>query len=329
MIIPFTVCSRPPLLSRKLSNMLILFKGTPTLFAVNGDERIPIEPRYFKAYYIGIEDAEIPYPENFKAVAGNASARSQDGIGAFTGVEWFCEYGPGKSEGEDAAAFPKQGCNVNRLQSLLLFQDCVNPDTLESAYSGRHNLPRVNRCPENMLRIPQLRFSVRFDTEEALPDGWSGEAPLQLASGPSYSWHGDFINGWLPEAAKNMLFAAGKREFHAVAGPLDKQPPCTSKDSDPDNGTSDYEESLLSFQIQASASAASSSSTAAASTSSISSSPSFTTVVAPAQLTTTSALDAAISSSGAATSSTATAIPSSAAAGCKQVKNARRKTRDV
>jgi hypothetical protein len=217
------------------------------------------------------------------------------------------------------AAFPTTGCEIGRLQSLLLFHDCVNPDTLESAYSGRHNLPRVNRCPEGMSRIPQLRFSVRFDTTDALPDGWSGEAPLQLASGPSYSWHGDFINGWLPEAAKNMLLqAGGKRDFHAVTGPLDKQPACTPKDADPDNGTSDYEESLLSSQnkavsVAAASSFASATVAAAATTSVVSSSPSLTTLVTLSQsTTTTSASDAAATSSPAAT-------------GCKREKRARRR----
>ena len=64
---------------------------------------------------------------------------------------------------------------------------------------------RVNRCPEDMLRIPQLRLSVHFDTEEALLDDWVGEAPLQLTSGPNYSWHGDSINGWLPEVAEKHV----------------------------------------------------------------------------------------------------------------------------
>ena len=221
-------------------------KGTPTLYAVNGEERTPIEPRYFKAYYIGIDGAEIPYPEDFATVAGNASATSQADVDELTGVQWFCEYGQtAETDAKDAAAFPLSGCNLGRLQSLLLFHDCVNPDTLESAYSGRHNLPRENRCPEGMLRVPQLRFSVRFDHSEALPDGWSGEAPLELASGPSYSWHGDFINGWLPEAAENMLLASSKRDFQAVEGPLTEVPDCAAEDADPERGTGDYDESLL------------------------------------------------------------------------------------
>lgn len=162
------------------------------------------------------------------------------------GIDWFCEYGQTTdTEEKERGAFPASGCNVGRLQSLLLFHDCVNPDTLESAYSGRHNLLRVNCCPEGMQRIPQLRFSIRFDHNEALPNGWAGEAPLELASGPSYSWHGDFMNAWLPEAGQNMLLANDKEAFMDVTGPLTERPSCTPGDADPERGTDDYEESLL------------------------------------------------------------------------------------
>lgn len=220
--------------------------GAPTLYAVKGEERIPIEPRYFKGYYENIADAEIPYPQDFKVIAGNAAAKSQADVDEFSTMSWWCEYGP-EDTTKDDAAFPTQTCNTGRLQVILRFPDCVDTETLEYAYSGRHNLPRVNRCPEGMSRIPQLRFSVRYAVDEAVPEGWSGEAPFELASGPSYSFHGDFMNAWLPEAAENMLLASEKREFQVVDGPLSEQPECTPKDADPSNGTDDYEESLLSL----------------------------------------------------------------------------------
>jgi hypothetical protein len=225
---------------------LTMIPGHPTLYAVSGDSRTPIEARYFKAYYIGVEAAEIPFPENFKTLAGNAKATSQTDVEELSGVSWFCEYGP-EGAAKDVAAFPTEGCELGRLQSLLLFHDCVNPETLESAYSGRHNLPNENRCPAGMFRIPQLRFSVRFDHSEALPDGWSGAAPLELASGPSYSWHGDFINGWLPEAAQNMLTAGDKNTFAEVVGPLTALPDCVAEDADPLHGTSDLSRSRQYF----------------------------------------------------------------------------------
>ena len=100
-----------------------------------------------------------------------------------------------------------------------------------------------------MKRIPQLRFSIRYDLRTALPQGWSGEAPFELACGSSYCSHGDFINGWLPEAAENMLLANDKREFAGVDGPAGAYNAgslCGAEnavDADPEHGTSDYEES--------------------------------------------------------------------------------------
>lgn len=66
----------------------------------------------------------------------------------------------------------------------------------------------------------------------------------RLCSVNSYSSHGDFINGWLPEAANNMLLANSKGEFATVTGPLgsgNTKSSCASpKDAEPSKGTSDY-----------------------------------------------------------------------------------------
>ena len=94
--------------------------------------------------------------------------------------------------------------------------------------------------------MPQLRFSIRYDLRKVLPNGWSGAPPLKFASGNSFSMHGDFINGWLPEAAQNMLLANDKREFAGVDGPLGRYNAgsvcgaSNAHDSDPSHGTSDY-----------------------------------------------------------------------------------------
>lgn len=69
-----------------------------------------------------------------------------------------------------------------------------------------------------MYRIPRLRFSIRYDLRSILPDGWSGAPPLKLSCGGSYCMHGDFINGWLPGAAENMVKDApsNDREYFRV-----------------------------------------------------------------------------------------------------------------
>jgi hypothetical protein len=157
----------------------------PTLNVINKDgTQTPVNPMRFSAYYASIENAEIAIPQNCKAVAGDAKAQSQAEIELKVGISWFCENGPSKATDADPAAFPTEACSTY-LQTLLLFQDCVNPDTLESAYSGTQNwsgsFKPTNRCPLNMKRIPQLRFSIRYDLRHALPSGWSGPAPLALA----------------------------------------------------------------------------------------------------------------------------------------------------
>ncbi|KAH7347669.1 hypothetical protein B0T11DRAFT_360127 [Plectosphaerella cucumerina] len=225
----------------------------PTLYKVNTNgtrEEVPLSR--FSAYYVDIDKAEIAIPENYRAVVGNAQAKTQADVPDLAGQSWFCEHGDVVQPEKDPAAFPLKGCPVF-LQTLLLFHDCVNPETLESAYSGTHNwdgdFRPANRCPAGMFRMPRLRFSIRFDMRKILPDGWDGAAPLELSCGLSFCFHGDFINGWLPEAAENMLLANSKRDFAGVDGPAGKYNAGSvcgaenAEDADPENGTSDLEES--------------------------------------------------------------------------------------
>ncbi|KAL6238778.1 hypothetical protein BDW75DRAFT_251969 [Aspergillus navahoensis] len=227
----------------------------PTLYLVDksapeGQTHQPITPMRFSAYYELLNEAEIPIPENFRIVIGNASATGPDGLDPDNKVSWACE-GDEAEAGKDLAAFPKKTCSTH-LQTLLWFPDCANPDTFETAYSKN---PRAfegygeNWCPAGMYKIPRLRFSIRYDLRKLLPDGWDGEPPLELSCGNSYCSHGDFINGWLPEAAEYMLQDPSKREYFPVKGPLgegDQGTACqrVAEDSDPENGTSDYLESL-------------------------------------------------------------------------------------
>ncbi|KAF9870462.1 hypothetical protein CkaCkLH20_12129 [Colletotrichum karsti] len=223
----------------------------PTLYVKDDAGMTPVPFSRFSAYYVSIENAEVAIPQNYKTVAGNAAGKSQADVEELAGIQWFCEGDEGESK--DAAAWPTKTCSTH-LQTLLLFHDCVNEDTLESAYSGTQNwkdgFKPANRCPSGMKRMPQLRFSIRYDLRKVLPDGWNGAPPFELACGNSFCSHGDFINGWLPEAATNMLKANSKRDFAGVDGPDGKYnagSKCgasNAKDADPNNGTSDYDESV-------------------------------------------------------------------------------------
>lgn len=199
----------------------------------------------FSAYYnLGETPAEIGIPQDVQMIAGDSGATTSDEMPADAKIEWFCEGGSGGEADENG--FPSSTCPTH-LQTLLYFPQCVNPDTLETAYkSGDYGTD--NWCPEGSSSMPQLRFSIRYDLRDVLPDGWSGTAPLKLACGNAYCSHGDFINGWTEEAAETMVSTTNsKQDFSPVDGALGNDGDgmdCEATDAEPDQGTSDYAESV-------------------------------------------------------------------------------------
>lgn len=43
---------------------------------------------------------------------------------------------------------------------------------------GLQGQAQGERGPSGIKQMPQLRFSMRYDVNGVLPDGWSGDAPL-------------------------------------------------------------------------------------------------------------------------------------------------------
>ncbi|PKS08639.1 hypothetical protein jhhlp_005026 [Lomentospora prolificans] len=220
---------------------------TPTLYVVKNDEYHEVNPMMFSTYYENIDKAEIPFPKDFFAVAGNATAKSQADVDeSINGLTWWCDTGPEDRQNRDRATFPRVTCAAH-IQAILRFPDCVNPsDITEYAYAAAYG----GRCPANMKRMPQLRFSIRYDVRKLIPEGWNGPPPLKLACGPvgdGYCFHGDFINGWFDDAQQNLLKATDRRNWMRIDGAkgLGKAgSACQAKDADPENGTDDYKKSL-------------------------------------------------------------------------------------
>ncbi|KAH8680091.1 hypothetical protein BGZ60DRAFT_554669 [Tricladium varicosporioides] len=193
----------------------------PTLYYVNGETYTEIYPATFKTYYENIDKAEIPFPPNFYAVAGSPTARSQadvqENINALT---WWCDAGPEDRDSRPRATFPRVTCSAH-MQAILRFPDCVDPVQITNyTYAAAHG----GRCPSNMKRMPSLRFSI----------------------GDGYCFHGDFVNGWYEDAAKNMLKAKGQSfmRIDGAHGNGKQMSACKAKDADPSNGTNDYKKSL-------------------------------------------------------------------------------------
>jgi len=152
----------------------------PTLFYVNGTNHIEVNPSMFSTYYENIDKAEIPYPEDFFVIAGNASAESQADVDErTTGITWWCENGPEDRQNRPRAAMPRVTCSGN-IQAILRFPDCVDPkDIKKYGYVAANG----GRCAAGMKRIPQLRFSIRYNVRKLIPGGWNGVPPLKLACG--------------------------------------------------------------------------------------------------------------------------------------------------
>ncbi len=219
---------------------------------MNGTTRTSVKLRYFKAYYIGVEAAEVAISQNYKGVARRANASSQADLDPWQA--------PSGSASMGQIARPKtMQPSRRRVQLRPSAGPAAVPrlrqpyDPRERAYSSRQNPPNANHCPTGMKRIPQPFLTVHFFTDAALPDAWNDTAPLELASGPNFSWHGDFINGWLPEVVENMLFSSSKTEFRAVTGPLAALPSFSAANADPDNDPGEYEDSLKLKRTTASA----------------------------------------------------------------------------
>ncbi|CAG8975307.1 hypothetical protein HYALB_00010549 [Hymenoscyphus albidus] len=218
----------------------------PTLYYVNGEIYTEIYPATFKTYYEQIDHAEIAFPPNFAAIAGNASAKSQSDINEkVNALTWWCDAGPEDRSSRPRATFPRVTCTAH-MQVILRFPDCVDvKDVKRYAYAAENG----GSCPTGMKRMPSLRFSVRYDTKKTIPQGWKGVPPFKLACGEigdGYCFHGDFINGWYEDAAKNMLKAKGQTfmRIDGAHGNGKQYSSCKATDRDPNNGTSDYKKSL-------------------------------------------------------------------------------------
>lgn len=218
---------------------------TPLYTKDGGKTYDPIPVARFSAYYnLGEAPAEVAIPQDLHMVAGKATAQTPADMIPDAKAEWFCEGGGGGAL--DANGFPSETCGTH-LQQLIYFPNCVNTDTLETAYKAReHGTP--NWCPAGMSSMSQLRFSIRYNLRGVLPNGWSGGSPFKLSCGPAWCSHGDFMNGWTEEAAEAMVATTSdKREFFPVNGALGGYKDfanCKATDADPSNGTSDFAESV-------------------------------------------------------------------------------------
>lgn len=164
----------------------------PTLY----DHDRPVRPRSIQAYYRaapGVDPSTVrAFPFGLKMIAGDAYAtRPQPGEAA----GWTCG---ARAELEKSA--PPDCAGTTPLHMVLTFADCWDGVHLDRADHRAHVAYSAGgRCPAtHPVHVPQLTMSVTF------PVSGPGHA-LRLASGPTLSAHGDFLNAWDPAGLEREI----------------------------------------------------------------------------------------------------------------------------
>lgn len=165
---------------------------TPAMYQ-NGVRVLPIgTPRNALIYYrrigapTGVTVQSIP--EGLKMVIGNAHAHSAaDNPGLGSTIIFKC----GAGSGVDLAAPPSK-CASGVLVVSYRFPNCWDGNNLDSANHISHMAyPSGGKCPESHpVAIPRVETFVRYAV---------GTAPIgtiTFDSGPYYTAHQDFFNGW-------------------------------------------------------------------------------------------------------------------------------------
>jgi hypothetical protein len=152
----------------------------PTLFQ-NGQ---PVTPQRVTTYYkSGVRDYRtvLPFPAGFRLLVGDARATS---LAQFTGT-WTCG-------GNEFSAIPASCPDGSSLIVRLKAPSCWDGVHLDSPDHKSHMAYPVNGiCPsDHPVPLPMLQLKVPYK----LPGG--NTTGLSYASGPDYTFHYDFMNGW-------------------------------------------------------------------------------------------------------------------------------------
>ncbi len=163
----------------------------PTLY--DGDT--VLEPVGIHAYYRaapGIDPTSVQaFPDGLEMLAGDPYATTAQPGEA---VGWTC--GVRTELADEPPACPEQA----PLTLVLTFPDCWDGQNADVPGHRSHmTYSRRGSCPStHPVSVPQLTTSIKF------PISGPGHE-LRLASGSVFSAHGDFFNGWEPDALQREI----------------------------------------------------------------------------------------------------------------------------
>jgi hypothetical protein len=140
-----------------------------------------------------------PFPPGLRIIIGNARAASpQDNPGLGSTIVFKC--GPG-AEDDIPLATPPTQCDSGIMVISFMFPNCWDGVNLDSADHRSHmSYPVNSRCPaSHPVNLPRLEAFFRYIV------GPGPIGTLTLASGPYYTAHQDFFNGWHPNAIQALV----------------------------------------------------------------------------------------------------------------------------
>ncbi|KAJ8119110.1 hypothetical protein OPT61_g27 [Boeremia exigua] len=141
------------------------------------------------------------FPEGFRMVAGDPSARSFGNNSAAKAVSYSCLGGPNLPETNNMPNFNCPG----GLRAQVFFPACWNGKDVDSPDHKSHmsypagNEYNTGACPpEYPVHMISLFYEVLYDTAPFLDQWDEDQHPFVFSQGDAtgYGFHGDFVNGW-------------------------------------------------------------------------------------------------------------------------------------
>ncbi|MCI0634303.1 MAG: DUF1996 domain-containing protein [Actinobacteria bacterium] len=155
----------------------------------------PIFPLGATIYYRRNTFAEVTaFPNNFRAIAGDARATSPQGMRV---TFWSCGGRSGLPPSATVPTCPQARGSFLRLH--VRFPSCWDGATLDSADHKSHLAYAMRgRCPStHPVAVPAITQIYRYPSQGG--DGFT------LASGSQLSGHADFLNAWRPGALRRLV----------------------------------------------------------------------------------------------------------------------------
>jgi hypothetical protein len=126
-----------------------------------------------------------PFPPNFRLIAGNAHAHSvRDNPALGEEIYWGC------SDNSTDKLIVPPSCDSGAISLHVGFPNCWNGKVTKQNDTANVVYPDDGSCPRKYPRLlPRLIFRFEYPVGTTTGD-------ITLASGPSYTMHGDFWNTW-------------------------------------------------------------------------------------------------------------------------------------